>query len=104
MTRQPDSDAMVAAADASLADANRHSVVQARADVRLANAHAAETALSITDMLAAGAGTAAIFETCTLERAGRDARAVAKHIAMSTNNYIIAGRLGLGFDSEGSKF
>ena len=33
MTRQPDSDAMVASADASLADANRHSVVQARADV-----------------------------------------------------------------------
>ena len=33
MTRQPDLDAMVAAADASLADANRHSVVQARADV-----------------------------------------------------------------------
>jgi indole-3-acetate monooxygenase len=79
-------------------------LVQARADIRLANVHAAETALSITDMLAAGAGTAAIFETCALERAARDVRAVAKHIAMSPNNYIIAGRLDLGLDSEGSKF
>jgi hypothetical protein len=55
-------------------------------------------------MLAAGAGSAAIFETCALERAVRDVRAVAKHIAMSPNNYIIAGRLGLGLDSEGSRF
>lgn len=85
-------------------DTGGQRLVQARADIRLSNAHAAETALSITDMLAAGVGTAAIFETCALERAARDVRAVAKHIAMSPNNYIIAGRLGLGFDSEGSKF
>ena len=85
-------------------DTGGHRLVQARADIRLANAHAAETALSITDMLAAGAGTAAIFETCALERAARDVRAVAKHIAMSPNNYVIAGRLGLGLDSEGSRF
>jgi alkylation response protein AidB-like acyl-CoA dehydrogenase len=85
-------------------DTGGQRLVQARADIRLANAHAAETALSITDMLAAGVGTAAIFETCALERAARDVRAVAKHIAMSPNNYIIAGRLGLGFDSEGSRF
>ena len=64
-------------------DTSGQRLVQARADIRLANAHAAETALSITDMLAAGAGTAAIFETCALERAARDVRAVAKHIAMS---------------------
>jgi indole-3-acetate monooxygenase len=85
-------------------EAGGERLVQARADVRLANAHAAETAVSVTDMLAASLGAAAIFETCALERAARDVRAVAKHIAMSPNNYIIAGRLGLGLDSEGTKF
>ena len=79
-------------------------LVQARADIRLANAHAAETAMSITDMVAASAGAVAIFETCALERAVRDVRAVAKHIAMSPNNYIIVGRLGLGLDSDGARF
>jgi alkylation response protein AidB-like acyl-CoA dehydrogenase len=79
-------------------------LVQARADIRLANAHAAETALSITDMLTAAAGAVAIFETCALERAARDVRALAKHVAMSPNNYIIAGQLGLGLDSEGARF
>lgn len=85
-------------------DTGGQRLVQARADIRLANAHAAETAMSITDMLAASAGAVAIFETCALERAGRDVRAVAKHIAMSPNNYIIAGRLGLGLDSDGTRF
>lgn len=79
-------------------------LVTARADIRLANAHAAETAMSITDMLAASAGAAAIFETCTLERSVRDVRALAKHIAMSPNNYIIAGRRSLGLDPEGTRF
>lgn len=79
-------------------------LVTARADIRLANAHAAETAMSVVDMLAASAGAAAIFETCTLERSVRDVRAVAKHIAMSPNNYVIAGRLGLGLDPEGTRF
>ena len=85
-------------------DTGGQRLVQARADIRLANAHAAETAMSITDMLAASAGAAAIFETCALERAARDVRALAKHIAMSPNNYIIAGQLGLGLDSEGARF
>ena len=79
-------------------------LVKARADVRIANAHAADTAMSITDELAASAGAAAIFETCALERAVRDARAAAKHIAMSPNNYIIAGRLALGLDPGAARF
>jgi alkylation response protein AidB-like acyl-CoA dehydrogenase len=79
-------------------------LVRARSDVRLANAHAAETAMSVTDMLAASLGAAAIFETCALERAARDVRAVAKHIAMSPNNYIVAGRLGLGLDADAARF
>ncbi|WP_076858163.1 acyl-CoA dehydrogenase family protein [Bradyrhizobium mercantei] len=79
-------------------------LVAARADVRIANAYGAETAMSITDELAASAGAAAIFETCAIERAGRDARAAAKHIAMSPNNYIIAGRLALGLDPGTMRF
>jgi alkylation response protein AidB-like acyl-CoA dehydrogenase len=79
-------------------------LVEARAHIRIANTHAAETAISVTDMLAASAGAAAIFETCALERAVRDVRAAAKHIAMSPNNYIIAGRLALGLDPGTARF
>ncbi|MCC8979912.1 acyl-CoA dehydrogenase family protein [Bradyrhizobium acaciae] len=79
-------------------------LVEARADVRLANAHAAETATSVTEMLAAGAGAVAIFETCALERAVGDVRAAAKHIAMSPSNYITAGRLALGLDPGTARF
>jgi alkylation response protein AidB-like acyl-CoA dehydrogenase len=79
-------------------------LVEARASIRVANAHAAETAMSVTDMLSASAGAAAIFETCALERAVRDVRAAAKHIAMSPNNYIIAGRLALGLHPGTMRF
>ncbi|HEX7923288.1 MAG TPA: acyl-CoA dehydrogenase family protein [Bradyrhizobium sp.] len=85
-------------------DTGGRRLVEARADIRIANAHAAETAMSVTDMLAASAGAAAIFETCALERAVRDVRAAAKHIAMSPNNYIIAGRLALGLDPGTARF
>jgi indole-3-acetate monooxygenase len=85
-------------------DTGGQRLVQARADIRIANAHAAETAMSVTDMLAASAGAVAIFETCVLERAVRDVRAAAKHIAMSPNNYIIAGRLALGLDPGAARF
>ncbi|WP_158226523.1 acyl-CoA dehydrogenase family protein [Bradyrhizobium sp. UFLA03-84] len=85
-------------------DTGGQRLVQARADVRLANAHAAETATSITEMLAVSAGAAAIFETCALERAVGDVRAAAKHIAMSPNNYITAGRLALGLDAGTARF
>lgn len=79
-------------------------LVEARADIRIASAHAAETAIAITDELAASAGAAAIFEGCALERAVRDAHAAAKHIAMSPNNYIVAGRLTLGLDPGTARF
>lgn len=106
--------AMLRAARAFLIDAMRdlmavtetrdERLVEARATIRIANAHAAETAMSITDMLAASVGAAAIFETCALERAVRDVHAAAKHIAMSPNNYIIAGRLSLGLDPGTTRF
>jgi len=88
----------------SAAETGGQRLVEARADVRIANANAAETAMSITDQLARSAGAAAIFESCDLERAVRDARAAAKHIAMSPNNYITSGRLALGLDPGTTRF
>ena len=85
-------------------DTGGQRLVEARADIRIANAHAAETAMSVTDELAASAGAAAIFETCALEHAVRDVRAAAKHVAMSPNNYITAGRLALGLDPGAARF
>ncbi|MBS0524691.1 MAG: hypothetical protein JSS04_13770 [Proteobacteria bacterium] len=71
---------------------------------RLAGTFAAETATRIVEMLAAGAGSASIFETCRLERAVRDAHAAARHVAISPNNYIAGGRLALGLDIDNARF
>jgi len=73
-------------------------LLQARAFFRAACANAAETAVRIVDTIAADAGTAAIFETGTLERSVRDVHAATKHVAMSPNSYVVAGRLSLGLE------
>src|SRR5262249_20311580 len=69
-----------------------------RAMLRVACAHAAESAVRIVNMLAADAGAVAIFETCALERSIRDVHAAVKHVAMSPKNYVVAGRMALGLD------
>jgi alkylation response protein AidB-like acyl-CoA dehydrogenase len=79
-------------------------LVQARAMLRAADAHAAETAVRIIDMISAEAGAASIFETNELERFARDVDAAVKHIAMTPNSYILAGRLGLGLDPLSARF
>jgi alkylation response protein AidB-like acyl-CoA dehydrogenase len=106
-------EAMYRAARAFLVDAMTESMaatdiggerlVKARAIFRMAGTCAAETAVSIVDMLAASAGAVSIFETCELERAVRDARA-ARHVAISPNNYVVGGRLALGLDPGTDKF
>jgi hypothetical protein len=58
----------------------------------------------IVQTLVADAGAVAIFETCALERAMRDINAAVRHIAMSPNNYILVGRLGLGLDPGTARF
>jgi alkylation response protein AidB-like acyl-CoA dehydrogenase len=85
-------------------DVGNERLVAARARLRTAGAHAAETALRIVDMLAVNAGSAAIFETGPLERAIRDAQAAAKHIAMNSTSYTVAGRLRLGLDPGTARF
>jgi alkylation response protein AidB-like acyl-CoA dehydrogenase len=79
-------------------------LVQARAMFRVACAHAAENATRIVEMIAADVGAVSIFETCALERAIRDVHAATKHIAMSSNSYIVGGRLALGLDPGTPRF
>lgn len=79
-------------------------LINARAVFRTACTHAAECAIRIADMLAAESGAVAIFETSTIERFIRDVHAAAKHIAMTPNNYVVSGRLGLGLDPGTPRF
>jgi indole-3-acetate monooxygenase len=79
-------------------------LVRMRAMFRAACAHAAESAVHIVQTLVADAGAVAIFESCALERAMRDVNAAVRHIAMSPNNYILVGRLGLGLDPGTARF
>jgi len=79
-------------------------LVHARAFFRMACSHAAESAVRIVDMMAAAAGAVAIFETCALERCVRDVHAAVKHVAMSPNNYIVAGRIRLGLEPGTARF
>jgi indole-3-acetate monooxygenase len=85
-------------------DVGGERLVHARASLRLAATHAAETAVSVVNQLSAEAGASAIFETSLIERAVRDAQAAAKHIAMSTANYVVSGRLALGLDPGVARF
>ena len=73
-------------------------LMNAKAIFRVACANAAESAVQIADLITADAGAASIFETCTIERFARDIQAAVKHVAMTPNSYIVAGRLGFGLD------
>ncbi len=79
-------------------------LIRARALFRAACAHAAESAVRIVDMLSAVAGTVSIFESAPLERRARDVHAAAKHIAMSPNCYVVAGRICMGLDAGVARF
>ena len=73
---------------------------RARAMYRAACTHAAESAIRIAEIVSAAAGAAAIWEALPLERQVRDIQAAAKHVAMSPNNYVAAGRICLGLDQD----
>jgi alkylation response protein AidB-like acyl-CoA dehydrogenase len=85
-------------------DVGGERLVRARATLRTASTYAAESAVQITDRLSAAAGAIAIFETGRLERCVRDVQAAVKHAAMSPNNYVVGGRLGLGLTPGTSRF
>jgi alkylation response protein AidB-like acyl-CoA dehydrogenase len=79
-------------------------LVRARAMYRTACSHAAESAIRIAEMVSAAAGAVSIWEAHPLERQVRDIQAAAKHVAMSPNNYVVAGRLCLGLDPGAARF
>ena len=85
-------------------DGDRDRLMRARANLRIACAYAAEGSSNIVQMLTTEAGASAIFESSALERAGRDINAAVKHVAMSPQSYIVAGRLHLGLDPGAMRF
>lgn len=68
----------------------------ARVEYRLACTSASQAALAAIGILTEMAGAISIAQTCPLERFERDARAAAKHIAMTPNAYIDGGKWLLG--------
>lgn len=74
-------------------------LIPRRADLRLATAYAADSALRAAAMLEAAVGAVAIQEGGPLARRLRDLRAAVQHVAMSPNSFIVAGRLRLGLDA-----
>jgi alkylation response protein AidB-like acyl-CoA dehydrogenase len=85
-------------------DVGGEQLVRARATLRAACSHAAESAVQIVERLSAAAGAVAIFETSPLERCVRDVQAAVKHVAMSPGNYVVSGRLGLGLAPGTARF
>jgi alkylation response protein AidB-like acyl-CoA dehydrogenase len=85
-------------------DDDRDRLMRARARLRIACAFAAESSASVVQTLTTEAGAGAIFESNPLERAGRDINAAVKHVAMSPQSYVVAGRLRLGLDPGAMRF
>ena len=75
-----------------------------RVNFRLACTYASQAALSSIDLLTEMAGAISISRSCLLERYERDARAAAKHIAMSPAAYITGGKHSLGLDLSNSSY
>ena len=80
------------------------SLEASRVDFRLACTFASQSALWAIDLVTEMAGSVAIMRSSTLERRERDARAAAKHIAMSPAAYITGGKLRLGRDLSNVNF
>ena len=75
-----------------------------RVDFRLACTFASQSALWAINLVTEMAGAAAILQSSPLERRERDARAAAKHVAMSPAAYITGGKLRLGCDLSNTAF
>jgi alkylation response protein AidB-like acyl-CoA dehydrogenase len=75
-----------------------------RVDFRLACTFASQSALWAINLVTEMAGATAILRSSPLERRERDARAAAKHVAMSPAAYITGGKLRLGCDLSNVSF
>ena len=76
----------------------------ARIDFLLACTFASQSALWAIDLVTEMAGAVAILRSSPLERRERDARAAAKHVAMSPAAYVTGGKLRLGCDLSNTSF
>lgn len=75
-----------------------------RVDFRFACTFASQSGLWAIGLVTVMAGVAAIMGSSLLERRERDARAAAKHVAMSPAAYITGGKHRLGCDLSTSSF
>lgn len=75
-----------------------------RVDFRLACTFASQAALWAIDVVTEMAGAVAILRSSPLERRERDARAAAKHVAMTPASYVTGGKLRLGCDLSTAAF
>ncbi len=75
-----------------------------RVDFRLACTFASQSALWAINLVTEMAGAVSILRSSPLERRERDARAAAKHVAMSPAAYITGGKLRLGCDLSNVNF
>ena len=71
--------------------------------VRMACVYSAQACAEAVDLMHNAAGGTALFETSRLERCFRDVHACTQHIATSTSNYELGGRVLLGLDLETSR-
>ncbi|MCJ7782064.1 MAG: acyl-CoA dehydrogenase family protein [Acidimicrobiia bacterium] len=75
-----------------------------RVEFRLACTFASQSAVWAINLVTEMAGAVAIMRSSPLERRERDARAAAKHVAMSPAAYITGGKLRLGCDLSNTSF
>jgi alkylation response protein AidB-like acyl-CoA dehydrogenase len=75
-----------------------------RALVRLACWQATQACVQAVDLMYAGAGGSALYETNRFERCFRDVHAVTQHVALANSNLELAGRVLLGLDPGTARF
>jgi alkylation response protein AidB-like acyl-CoA dehydrogenase len=73
-----------------------------RASIRLASAHAAQSAAEAVDLMFNAAGTTSIYASSRLERCFRDVHVATQHVAVAPSNIEMVGQyfLGLGLQAR----
>ena len=66
--------------------------------LRLAGAHAADSALAVVEMMYKAGGGTSVYSRSPLDRQMRDVHAATQHIGVSSIHYELAGRLFLGME------
>jgi alkylation response protein AidB-like acyl-CoA dehydrogenase len=73
-----------------------------RASIRLASAHAAQSAAETVDLMFTAAGTTSIYASSRLERCFRDVHVATQHVGVAPSNIEMVGQyfLGLGLQAR----